>query len=136
MNEYLVGFKVESGLFSPQSRKYEKDGVKVELKLPTKDHTGIIEAIIELKAEDNLEAVNKGRIILDDLLDSTSLVMDSSLYGQEVFLILKNETGSEERVVFRSISKENVNGLYVTEESWKSIERKWKSNLLTQRMNQ
>jgi hypothetical protein len=128
MEEYKVGFRVESGLNShlPRTLFKLKDDVECELKFPTDDHLGRIHAFIKLKGENNLDAVTKARQHLEELLDAVSLIMDSSLYAEEVFLVLKNEKGKKERFVLRSTVKEGISGLYIKEITKDGIEALWK----------
>lgn len=115
MKKYLIGFRIEGSLRShlPKTR-FTIDNVKCELLFPRGEHQGRIQAQLKISATTNKEAEELARPILDNVIDVISLITDSSLYLEEVYLILRNDKGSQERIVFRSIAQTRYNGRFIT----------------------
>lgn len=114
MSKYIVGIRVEGALNAYSQTKFSFRGITFELEFGTRE-SGYLNCYLGLEAENNLKAANLANESISEFLDVISFITSCSLAALEIFVILKDEKGSSQRVVFRQISREKTSDIYIRE---------------------
>ena len=116
-NRYLVGIRVEGAINAYNETKFSFRGTTIELEFGKRE-TGYFNCYITLEAKNSEQAAGLANETVAEFLDILSFITSSSLAGLEVFLILKDEKGKRQRIVFRQIvikKKDEDSDIYIRE---------------------
>jgi len=116
MNKYLVGIRVEGAINAYGKTKFSFRNAIIELEFGTRKK-GYFNCYITLNAKSSVQAAGLANEISAEFLDILSFITSSSLAGLNVFLILKDEKGKKERVVFRQLSRQETSDIYIREDA-------------------
>lgn len=115
-NDYLLGYAVETSLLSrARENIFNYKGYAFKFEFPAEKHQGKVLCFVEACGASHLKAHDKVIELLHELLDALAFMTKSSFRAVYPAVILKNETGLEDRVVFRKFAREEMLSLYMTD---------------------